>query len=278
MNKISKTNNNFFKVGILATSACSLMGAVYIAPPDIDSYKQKTDQNFYDMYQNPDSAIAKGANPILKKFTNNISTKNKMAYGSTITKTVQGAVQGTMIKAGTQTVYNIPGLGKYVFTVDPMGNVKIYGAYTTPNHTAVIREGINAQPVGGVWCSRSTSVSFGKGSATKCLTYRRNAIEKNFDLITGKYIQRVVTQQTNAIGSCYSTGKDSGRCNMRPNYRGFRTVAVNNILTQSISVADILKHNQLYALKAIRGKDIAYLRGALDHPQEQYQQKTGKGN
>jgi len=44
---------------------------VYIVPPDIDRYKQKTDQVFYDMYQNPNSAIRKGIerSGVIRDFT-----------------------------------------------------------------------------------------------------------------------------------------------------------------------------------------------------------------
>jgi hypothetical protein len=179
-----------------------------------------------------------------------------------------------MVKTGTRTSYYIPGLGSYLFAVDSMGNVKIYGAYTTPDHTAVIKEGIDAEQLGKVWCSKQTTVGFGKGSTKKCVEYSRNAIEREFDLVTGKYTQRTVTQKTNAINRCYSTGKDSGVCKAQPNYAGFQTAAVNNIFTQSISIADILKHNQSYTLKTIKG-NVSYLRGMLDKSQNH--QSTGKG-
>lgn len=281
---MNKKINAVTKAGLLATGACSVaMGAVYIAPPDIDSYKQKTDQSFYDMYQNQDSAIAKGANPTLQNYTNNVSTGNKVAIGNTITKTVQGTLQGSMVKTGTSTTYNIPGLGRYQFVIDNMGNVKLYGANVTQDHTAVIKEGAKADGIGRVWCSRTQSVSFGKSSATKCVNYKRNAIEKDFDLITGKYVQREVTQETNGISHCYSTGKDSGYCRSHPNYNGFNSIATSKVFTQSVNVSDILKNNQTYTLKSFDNKMMSiYTRGKLDNVRNNYDysyatNKNGKG-
>ena len=49
------------KLTVLGLSLAGIaLAEVYIVPPDIDRYKQKTDQVFYDMYQNPNSAIRRG--------------------------------------------------------------------------------------------------------------------------------------------------------------------------------------------------------------------------
>ena len=237
--KMKKLTIPVLTVGMAVTS----YSAVYIAPADIDSYKQKTDQSFYDLYQNPNSPIAKGVNPALKNFTNNISTKNKIAIGDTIIKVTQGVVQGEMIKNNTQTYANIPGLGRYLFKVDNYGNVLIYGKYATPDHKQVIKEGSYAKQVGIVRCIKRSVYRFSKyASASKCDEYERNAIEKNFNVLTGVYVQRLVEQKAPASCHCYSTGKYSGVCKCNP--KTFNTTNTIKTMTQSINIADVLKNKQ----------------------------------
>ena len=227
------------------TSATIAQGAVYIAPADIDTYKQKTDQNFYDMYQNPNSPIAKGANPTLKSLVNNVKTGNKIAYGNTIGKVIQGSVQGTPIKVGTTARGYITGIGTLTFQVDDKGNVKLYGPYTTSDHTKAIRENEQAVPI-STKCVKSHTWGFGKVSRTACILYERQAIEEIFDINNGSFIQRKVKQLAKQNCQSQRTGKYTGTvtCRRKP----FETTQTYKITNQSVNVADVLKGKQKLAI------------------------------
>ena len=222
-------------------------GAVYIAPADIDTYKQKTDQTFYDMYQNPNSPIAKGANPALKNLFANIKTGDKLAYGSTIGKVVQGNVQGTPIKPGTVAHGYIEGIGTLTFEVDDQGNVRVYGPYTNSSHTQAVREGSNAIPLSGVRCAATRQINFGKMSATECTEYERSALEEVFDITTGTLTQRYVTERAPGICSEHRTSWYSGYVTCHPG--NFGIAVVNNVITHSYDIANILKNNQQLVAK-----------------------------
>ena len=73
---------------------------VYIVPSDIDQFKQKTDQTFYDMYQNQNSAIGKSVNPNAKYITDSVNTSQRVMEGYTIPKVKGVATQGTAITSG----------------------------------------------------------------------------------------------------------------------------------------------------------------------------------
>ncbi len=95
------------KLGATALVASAVMvgsaqSAVYIAPSDIDQYKQKTDQTFFDMYQNRNSAIGKSVNPNAKLFFASIGTGQRMAEGYTVPVIKQPVSQGRTFLEGTQ--------------------------------------------------------------------------------------------------------------------------------------------------------------------------------
>lgn len=237
------------------TSATIAQGAVYIVPADIDQYKQKTDQTFYDMYQNPNSPIAKGANPALKALISNVKTGNKFAYGNTIGKVIQGSVQGTPIKVGTTARGYVQGIGTLTFQVDDQGNVKVYGPYTNSNHTEAIREGNNAIPISSTRCLKTQTYNFGKVSRTACTLYQREAVEEVFNAINGNFTQRKVLQNATQTCQPHRTGKYTGYITC--NRRGFNTVNVLSVKNQNINIANILKGKQKLAIN-VDEKQISY--------------------
>ena len=230
------------KIAIGAGMAVSpLLSAVYIAPADIDAYKRKTDQSFYDLYQNPNSAIAKGINPALRNYVNNIKTNNKIATGDTICKPVVGFLQGQGIKAGTKTSIYIPHLGTYLLSVDDTGKVTISGRYASKGK-AVIREGENAIALSSPVCAKSTTHQIGKFKVTSCSAYRRIAKEIDFNVITGQLIQKVVEQQTPSTCTLH-TGKYSAYYSCSPqNKWGDTQIKSEN--TSIINIFDLLAEKQ----------------------------------
>lgn len=98
-------------VMVLATAS---YGAVYIVPPQISQYMQKTDQTFYDMYKNPNSALTQSVNPEMNSVANSFSTSQKIATGATVPQLLTANVQGTSVPNGSVANFT---LGGYPFTV-----------------------------------------------------------------------------------------------------------------------------------------------------------------
>jgi hypothetical protein len=78
---------------------------VYISDPQYDMYKQKTDQTFYDMYQNPNSALGGQvqSNTQAQQVFNSIPTSNHFAEGTYLDRTKQSSVAGGSIPDGAET-------------------------------------------------------------------------------------------------------------------------------------------------------------------------------
>jgi len=112
------------KLSVIALLAGVANATIYVSPPDIDAYKKKTDQTFYDMYQNKNSVIAQGANSKLKGYVNNIKTSNRMFEGDTLMAVSQGYIQGTSIKPGTSGVVRVFGY-RFKIGVDNTGSIKV---------------------------------------------------------------------------------------------------------------------------------------------------------
>jgi len=253
--------NKAVKIAVGAGIVASpLLSAVYVAPADIDAYKKKTDQSFYDLYQNPDSAIAKGINPALKNYVNNVKTNNKIATGDTISKVVIGVVQGDAIKQGTKSSIYIPGLGTYLLSVDDTGKVTINGRYASDGK-AVIREGKNAIQLSSPVCAKSTTHYIGKFAPKSCDAYRRIAKEINFNVITGQLVQRIVEQQTPSRCVLH-TGKYSAyySCSPQDRWSDTQVKAENNSV---INISDLLKGKQ-EAIAEIRNQVKSFGRGTVE--------------
>ena len=91
-------------------------GAVYVLPPDIDQYKQKTDQAYTDLYKNPNSPITQGITAEDREKLEQMSTPNAiLKEGADIKKANTAVVQGKAVADGTTLELNIAGssTGKY---------------------------------------------------------------------------------------------------------------------------------------------------------------------
>ncbi|MBX6424119.1 hypothetical protein [Thermosulfurimonas sp. F29] len=142
--KVAKLVAKADKAGALATAALTALGpavqglaGVYIVPPDIDQYKQKTDQAFYDLYQNPNSAVAKGARRIdaptdpggttLRNVVDAMPTDQRLLDGYTIPDVVQTTLDSAQAPAiGQSWTFRI-GNYSYRVWVDQVGRVHISG-------------------------------------------------------------------------------------------------------------------------------------------------------
>jgi len=169
---------------VSAVASMSLMGAVYIVPNDIDSYKTKTDQSFYDMYQNRDSVIATGANEKLTALTDNIDTSNRIASGSTLNRVGQTNVAGVPVKGGTKGSFVLNGK-RYTVTIDKDGDPRLTG-YLADGKGHIALKGTNA-----IKARNEVVVSAGKYDMIKS----RVVDEVYFDLPTGTLTTSAVKQQ-----------------------------------------------------------------------------------
>ena len=104
----------------------SAHSAVYVVPSDIDQYKQKTDQSFYDMYQNPNSALGKSVNPNAKPYTDTISTNQRIMEGYTVPFIKQPSAQGSSVIDGT--TINASILGKPITINYTKDGIQISGS------------------------------------------------------------------------------------------------------------------------------------------------------
>ena len=107
----------------------SANAVVYIGDPSIDLYKQKTDQTFYDMYQNPESALGGQvqSNPQAKNFFDSIPTGNHIAEGKYLDRVRQGTLSGGQVPAGSQTWVKI--FGKEYKLVATENGVELFDRY-----------------------------------------------------------------------------------------------------------------------------------------------------
>ena len=142
---LSKMASGVVTAGVLATLALSgteAKAGVYIVPPDIDQYKAKTDQTFYDIYQNQDSAIGKSVNPNAKSIVNSVNTGQRMMEGYTVPKVKSSNVQGISVISGTETQLYLAGKAfrvKYTDTgvkvIPQSGGLKVKGTVVSTTKT-----------------------------------------------------------------------------------------------------------------------------------------------
>ena len=222
-----KTKNNKMIASIVLSSVASmsLMGAVYVVPSDIDNYKAKTDQSFYDMYQNSDSVIANGVNSNIKGQLGNMDTSGKLATGATINRVGQASVAGSPVKGGTTggfTLYD----KKYNVAVDKQGNTTLSGYGADGKSRVMIKD---AQALNAREARCTASGKYG------CSTYSRTADEVYFDLPTGTLSTSVVSQARN-----YACGKYG--CSPTNNWHTSNVVKLDR---QKINVLDILNEKEI---------------------------------
>lgn len=148
----------------------SAHSAVYVVPSDIDQYKQKTDQSFYDMYQNPNSALGKSVNPNAKPYTDTISTNQRIMEGYTVPFIKQPSAQGSSVIDGT--TINASILGKPITINYTKDGIQISGSDVS----------VKGSVVEAYQHLRDGDYSGGKYGTTDFNRYMRKAL---FDASTG---------------------------------------------------------------------------------------------
>jgi len=182
---MERKNRKPLAVAIVTVAAAkAALGAIYIAPADIDTYKQKTDQSFYDLYQNPESVVK--SNPNMQGYTAAIETGQRLFEGQTIQSIAQASIMGSPIKGGTTARINLAGR-PYTIAVDDSGKVYMNGYKA--NKSQVRLNGVDAKPVSSVTC-----VANGKYG---CSQQSRTAQEIYFDASSGILTQANVNQLRN---------------------------------------------------------------------------------
>jgi len=223
-----KTKNKVIASIVLSSVASmSLMGAVYVVPSDIDNYKAKTDQSFYDMYQNSDSVIANGVNSAIKGQLGNMDTSGKLVTGATINRVGQASIAGSPVKGGTTGVFKLYGK-QYNVTVDKQGNTTLSG-YGADGKSRIMIKNAQALNPSGVHCSASGKYG--------CTAYARTANEVYFDLATGTLSTTAVNQSSSA--SC-------GKYGCHP-VNNWHTTNVVKLDRQRVNVLDILNNKEIQA-------------------------------
>jgi hypothetical protein len=98
--------------------------SVYVVPPDIDAYKQKTDQAYTDLYKNEQSPIANGITSNDLNRLNAIGTPNAVLQrGADIRKALSATVQGTTVAEGTHLRLSLA--GNYIDLIAQNGSWKV---------------------------------------------------------------------------------------------------------------------------------------------------------
>lgn len=222
-----KTKNNKVITSIILSSVASmsLMGTVYVVPADIDNYKAKTDQTFYDMYQNSNSVIANGVDPQLRSQLQNMDTSDKLATGSTINRVGQASVAGSPVKGGTTGGFTLLG-HHYNVAVNKQGDTTLNG-YCADGKSRIIIKGGNALNPSGTRC-----IASGKYG---CSSYARTAEDAYFDLPTGTLSTSVVNQSRD-----YSCGKYG--CHPTNNWHTTNVVRLDR---QKVNILDILNNREI---------------------------------
>jgi len=220
-----KTKNKVITSIVLSSVASvSLMGAVYVVPSDIDNYKAKTDQSFYDMYQNSDSVIANGVNSAIKGQLGNMDTSGKLVTGATINRVGQASVAGSPVKGGTTGGFTLYG-HKYNVMVNKKGDLKLTG-YGADGKSRITLQGTKAQNPRGTYLQ-----SNGKYGTT----YARTADEIYFDLPTGTLTSTTVSQTRNYVCGKYGCVPTSN----------WSTTGIQKINKRRIAILDILNNKEI---------------------------------
>ncbi|GEM_PF-2192524 len=149
----------------------SSFGETYIVPPDIDLYKAKTDQTFFDLYQNPKSVFSKS---VLGANFQAIATSGKLTNSTTILKVKQANTQGMAIMEGTSvdvTAGNI----HVRLSANREGELSI----TPLSGEQVVGDWVIKTTYGSPWCSASSKYG--------CTTEKRLGNRELLNAVTGEY-------------------------------------------------------------------------------------------
>jgi len=187
-------------MGTVGASAIA-QGATYIVPPDIDQYKQKTDQTYQDMYQNENSALGKTVRKAdTGKYSQasrlrSIATPNAIVRNSTVlVKSTQANIQGVAVPEGTKLRIYINGR-PFVVTYRGDSVPVISGDRKYIRGNVIAFDGSYTKPIGGITCTHSGKYG--------CDTQERRVENDYLNVVTGEYT-KVITKQRR---SCSNYGK-----------------------------------------------------------------------
>ncbi len=217
-------------IGVAGTA----QGAVYIAPPDVDQYKQKTDQSFYDLYQNPNSPM--NVNPRAKRYLNNFSTDQKALEGYVLPSLRGGVIQGAHIPPGAKATVVIAGV-PFMVETDQNGKVRI--------RTRGLASGAQVKKAtlqGFAEVSKKTGktrcTSWGKYGCTQQNFTKRDIY---FNAVSGDYIVRDYEVKQNR-----ACGKFGGKYATCKPWNNEQFVKLINVQKGTIDLARVLKEGRTF--------------------------------
>ena len=179
------------KLSLITGGIVGIVGSanavVYIGDPSIDTYKQKTDQTFYDMYQNPESALGGQvqSNPQAKEFFNSIPTGNHIAEGKYLDRVKQGTLSGGQVPSGAQVWIRI--FGRDYRLIATENGVQLYDKW---GH--LVRSVENWQIDNSRWQYIAHSYPCGKSTCIDYTERRTTAIKGIFIPSTGNLYEYVM--------------------------------------------------------------------------------------
>lgn len=187
------------------TSVGTAFAGTYIVPTDIDQYKQKTDQTYYDLYKNPNSTHGKLKNKLRGDRNVNrlesIGTPNVITTNNPLVKKSADATAGGVTLAdGTAVRVSIAGR---TFTIKYTSDgIRIYGNSRYIKGNNIVFEGNDAIPQGRVTC-----VNSGKYG---CELRERTATEIYFNPVSGLVTQNIERQRQHFNCGKYGCSATSG--------------------------------------------------------------------
>ncbi len=181
------------------------LAGTYIVPTDIDQYKQKTDQTYYDLYKNPNSTHGK----LKKKLSGNREVQKLQSIGTPnvistnnplVKKSADATAGGVTVADGTAVRVNIAGKR---FTIKYTSDgIQIYGNSRYIKGKNIVIEGDDAIPQGGTRC-----VSGGKYG---CELRERTVAEIYFNPVSGLVTQNIEKQRKSYKCGKYGCSPTSG--------------------------------------------------------------------
>jgi len=163
----------------------------YIVPPDIDLYKAKTDQAFYDLYQNPKSVLSKS---VMGVDFGAIATPSKLSNSTNILKVKQANTQGMSIMEGTSVDISV-------------GNIRVRLYANKKGELELVP--LSGEQVTGDWVVKTTYGKSWCASSSKygCTTEKRLGNKELLNAVTGEY--RVYSFEETRSRSCSKYGCSS---------------------------------------------------------------------
>lgn len=221
-------------------------GAIYIAPPDIDQYKQKTDQAFYDLYQNQNSLFQ--INPKARPYLNTVPTDQRVLEGYVLPTVKGNVIQGSHLPPNARAILQIRD-----DAINKIVNVELR---TTESGILQVRLrgfpnpcGYSNGPSRTSWCPQPFVEVKGvtikrwcaSGGKYGCTTERRLKKDYYFSATSGDYIERLYVVQ--ASRGCGKYGCDR--------WGTERFVRLVDVQRRTVNLAKILKEGGIHRIEGI---------------------------